>query len=133
MGESNFKMIDSEVKDLQYSTNFYYQKNVKTDHGMDVSSFINMWTSGKTAEVALTVTLFNYNKDARFLCTVSYHGLFEWDEGMSNEDLKTNLNYVAPGVLYSYVRPILIQVLELFKMPVVHIPLMILNIEEKDN
>lgn len=106
---SKFNVISVRTSSVTFSTvNPEFVGNI--DIELEINSRYSLANGGaRRAKQELKINVFPTVEKAPFRMELVMEGVFEWNEELNEEELKTYLEINGNAVLYSYARPIISQ------------------------
>lgn len=133
MKKSVFQVVSQRLNKVEFKLDPNYKfSQEKVPLELDFHTDINKHADKPLAEVSLTLKLFSKTESAPFYCTVSYQGLFAWDQNVPSNSVDKYLNCNAVAMLYSFIRPVVSNLTALSNLPPLTIPFMNFIEEEND-
>lgn len=102
--ESGFQFLNPRIKYTEFIVNDDFDSSLYK--GIDVScKKEEKRLESNSAQVDLIVTIGSKAKEAPFFINIRISSLFEWEYGMSENNVEKLLNQNALAMLISYLRP----------------------------
>lgn len=121
MRQSKFQFVNPYLEELCFSENANYniEKEVALQNSFNVR--IDRFENDDSAKVTLSLEIKNDNDDKPFSLSLRISSIFNW-EGLEEEEVKKMLNYNAPALLLSYMRPIVSSITNFSRFPAYNLP-----------
>ncbi|HAN09062.1 MAG TPA: hypothetical protein DCP90_00430 [Clostridiales bacterium] len=126
MKESKFQITGLRLKKFEFNINEDF--NIDKMDGLKIDTKTEIERFEGNAKINLKVNIFEKKEEfietAPFFIKVVMEGIFEWDITLDDEMLKYLLNSNAPAILFSYIRPHILNITVSAGFPPVILPLM---------
>lgn len=122
MRQSPFQFINPYLIDLSYETNpnFQYENgDIEMQNTFNIQ--VNRSESENRANVQLTLDSNLNNPEAPFKIHIVVASDFKWED-MKEDTLENMLNFNAPALLLSYMRPIVANITNSSNFPAYNLP-----------
>jgi preprotein translocase subunit SecB len=121
MNRSKFQFSNPELEKVEFLVNQNYNEE-KCD-GIEMKSNTEVQILGSNeAYVELTINIGDSTELQPFNICVKMGANFRWEDGIDEDKAKQLLNINAPAALLSYIRPLVANVTNCSKYPVLNIP-----------
>lgn len=121
MNRSKFQFSNPELEKIEFSLNQNFDEE-KFD-GIEMKSNIDVQVlDNNEARVQLTLNIGNVTDLQPFIIHIKMGANFMWEETINKEKVKQLLNINGPAVLLSYIRPLVANITNCSRYPVLNIP-----------
>lgn len=122
MKQSSFQFINPYLVEMSFETNSDFEfENGEVEMQNAFNIQVNRSESENRANVQLTLNSNLDNPDAPFKIHIVVASDFKWED-MKEDVLENMLNYNAPALLLSYMRPIVANITNASNFPAYNLP-----------